>query len=780
MAIAEDNLTSTAPPAPLAAPIRRLLDTVRQRIRRYLWAEGLAAIVAFLLAAFWLTLVFDWFFEPPVLVRVALLVIVGGGAGWVGFHLLFDRLRVALTDRSLALLLERKFPLLGDSLLTAVEFAAPDSAATPSERQMVSAAAAEALTRVDDLDLDQLFNPAPLVRNVLAAVALGISALGFALFDAEAVETWARRVLTFSNDPWPRKTRLVIEGFEGGSIKVARGSDVELTVKADTAMRVPQSVRVQYRSAEGLRGRATMVQRGKAVPGRDPYQSFTHSFQGILAPLTFDVIGGDDRHRGLRIEVVDSPTVTGLTLHCEYPAYMRREPRDIAVTGAMQIPRGTKVRVQFTTNKPMTELTIADGSSAPDPAGDQQASKATAIRPAAGESPREFTYDLGMLTADRTLLISLLDTDNIRNREPNRLTIGAVADEVPQLEVRLRGIGSAITPQAQLPIIGAMKDDYGIARTWFEFAVEGQEPVVQDLARAPRATTELPVDEAFDVRLRGLNPGQKATLTLKAQDTFELPELTGAGGKSSAPAGPQTGASSPFQLDIVTGEELRSLLEARELNLRRRFEQLLGEVAESRDSLARLRPRPTPAPGEAGAVAPPAEADDAAEAPDDAPASPEVLAERALVRDRLRVEQILQNSRKNADETLGVAVAFDDIHDELVNNRVDTEELKSRLKQGIADPLRQLATAGFSQLEQRLTELQQGLPDAQARETTLAASEAQLDAMLSEMQLVLSKMLELETFNEVVDLLRSIIDSQEGLNEKTKDSRKAKLRELLE
>jgi len=129
---------------------------------------------------------------------------------------------------------------------------------------------------------------------------------------------------------------------------------------------------------------------------------------------------------------------------------------------------------------------------------------------------------------------------------------------------------------------------------------------------------------------------------------------------------------------------------------------------------------------------------------------------------------------------LGVAVAFDDIHDELVNNRVDTEELKSRLKQGIADPLRQLATSGFNQLEQQLTELQQGLADAATREPALAASEAQLDAMLFEMQQVLSKMLELETFNEVVDLLRSIIDSQEGLNEKTKDSRKAKLRELLE
>ena len=67
----------------------------------------------------------------------------------------------------------------------------------------------------------------------------------------------------------------------------------------------------------------------------------------------------------MRIEVVDSPTVTALTLHCEYPAYMHREPRDIPVSGAMQIPRGTKIRVHFTTNKEMSELDISDSGGTP-------------------------------------------------------------------------------------------------------------------------------------------------------------------------------------------------------------------------------------------------------------------------------------------------------------------------------------------------------------------------------------------------------------------------------
>ena len=59
----------------------------------------------------------------------------------------------------------------------------------------------------------------------------------------------------------------------------------------------------------------------------------------------------------------------------------------------------------------------------------------------------------------------------------------------------------------------------------------------------------------------------------------------------------------------------------------------------------------------------------------------------------LRVQQALQNSRKNTQETLGVAEAFDDIRLQLTNNRIDTEELKLRLGPGIAEPLRKIADA---------------------------------------------------------------------------------------
>ena len=48
------------------------------------------------------------------------------------------------------------------------------------------------------------------------------------------------------------------------------------------------------------------------------------------------------------------------------------------------------------------------------------------------------------------------------------------------------------------------------------------------------------------------------------------------------------------------------------------------------------------------------------------------------------------------------------------------------------------------------------------------------------MQRVLDTMVELETFNEVVALLRAIVEEQETLNQQTQQRRRQKVRELLE
>ncbi len=332
-------------------------------------------------------------------------------------------------------------------------------------------------------------------------------------------------------------------------------------------------------------------------------------------------------------------------------------------------------------------------------------------------------------------------------------------------------------------------------KAWFEFHIDEQEPRQQPFRANIAGQDKVPIDEALEVESLGLAPKQKFHVAAQAADTYALG------------AEPNRGASQHYVLDVVTPEQLRSLLEARELLLRRRFETIIQDTTENRDALARMdfgkQPpaaattagtKPAAAEGPEGQVIRPIQeqarepGDEPGDEPQAAPkpgvqASEEnsqAVAERQMALRRVHAERALQNSQRSADETLGVAASFDTIREELINNRVDTEELKTRLKGGIADPLRRISGEMFPELERRLRVLQAQLTDPTAGLAAQAAAREQADAILVEMNLVLSRMVELETFNEVLDLLRGIISSQETINERTKQKQKEKLRNLIE
>jgi len=717
--------------------IRAPLEALRSRIRRYVWIDGLAAGAVWLGLAFWLSLAVDWFFEPPAAVRAGLLIgtlVILGGVLW---ELVGRRAFVHLGDSSMALLLERRFPHLQESLLTAVELGPSDETGTGSEpiepdrdprnadeaaipvsagrwhSEMLAHTRRRAAERAAGLSVAAVLNPRPLRRRIAAAIFLLAAVAALAVAWPHVAGVWTRRCLLMADELWPRRARLAVDGFPGGVAKVARGGDLEIVARADTSMPlVPQVVHIRYRMEGGARGRLAMTRIGAAEPGKDPFQEFSYTFRGLLTPVRLDVLGGDDAVRDLRIEVVDSPTLE-MSIKCEYPKYTRLAPRQMPVTGTMPIPRGSRVTVLGRANKDLVRIQVASVQ-------EQPASPPEVMEPAADR--RSFAYAIERLDKDATLAFSLLDADGIRSREPVRLALAALPDEPPRLSVQLRGIGPAITPKARLPVAGRVADDYGIARAWFEAVVDQQAPVEQAVPVPGDRPTEVAVDDALEVEPLGIAPGRKLLASLKAADGCDL-------------AGePNVGSSERWLLDVVSPEQLRAMLDARELVLRQRFEAIVHEVAETGDLLARF--------------------------------------------DALRVERAMQNGRKNAHETLGVSEAFDDIRLQLVNNRIDTEELIGRLQSGIATPLRDIAERMFPELERRLEGLRAVLEDQEAAVAKRDHAQEQNDAILAAMKEVLNRMLELENFNEAVELLRQIIQHQEKLNHQTKERQKQKLRDL--
>jgi len=762
--------THKSKPAPtIPRDIEAMLRSLRRRIRFYVCTDGLAVLLIALGLAFWIGLAIDWTFEPSTTVRRIALATVLMLAAWIAFHFILRRTFARLANTSLAVILERYFPHFQDSLVTAVEMAEQPCHADPFNRQMLDDTGREALDKSADVQLQEVFNWHPLLRNTVLAAALIVSILGFALNSRQTFGFWVQR-MAMSKELWPRTTRLVVDGFppdaEGvRSVKVARDASLDIVVKADTRKEhIPDVVELRYRLVDGSRGRDTMTRIGRANPARDPFQLYRFTFENVATPLSFDVVGGDDRVEDLRIAVVERPQITEMTLHCVYPAYLQRPDQALTASGAMQIPEGTRLSIRGLTNKPLVRMEISGLESS------------HVIELADDRSDRQqFEFDIPPLSADVVLFFSLLDDDGITTLEPYRLALSVTPDAAPLVAVRLQGVGTAITPDARIRVIGKITDDHTVDQTWFLYQIGESTPRRKDFQPQPGRQATFRAEQVLDAREFSsedkLQPKQRLSIIVQALDTYDLSDSS------------HVGASPRFVLDVVSPEQLRILLQRRELLLRQRFEAIYGDVTDTRDLMARIDFRIGSNSDldsrESDADGPTSDAD-VAEPGDASVDRSGISDQRVLARRNLRITHALQSVERSAYETLGVAAGFDDIYDELVNNRLDTEELKIRLKDSIAEPLKHVGGQSLATLKNKVRELQSAADDLSTGPAALIGAVGQADTVLVEIKDILDKMLELESYNEVLELLRDIVEDQDELNDRTQQLRRQKLRELLE
>jgi hypothetical protein len=729
--------------------VTRKVNRLRRLVRGYVFVEGLAAVTMAIAVAFWLGLAIDWLFEPSPVVRVGMWILALGSIGYVAWRWLFTRLAVRLTDSNLALLLERAFPQIDQSLVTTLQAGRRGDLHSDWQTELLKHTGREAGDKLATAPLSKVFRYWPLVWKSLVA-ALLVSALGiFATHHVETFQFWLER-MKLSTQLWPRAVELSVVGFKeiDGELvmNVARDDDVQLEVLSSLENEhvAPREVEIRYELADGRRGRDMFTQIGEAVAGEDANQPFRYDFKNLSTDIMFDVIGGDDRIRGLKLHVVERPQIVRTSLECDYPQYLGWAPVTRPFSGRTEVPFGTKVVCQVETSKPLVEVSVYDS-----------ASKEALSAQLDEKSKRQFSFSPDVLDVDRVLLVDLKDTEGVTNREPYRLMVAVVPDEVPEVSVQLRGIGSAVTPQAVIPMIGTVADDHGVASTWIQAECDKREPQRRDLAEvsATRENEELgrfdlaELDPETEERRLLLKPGEKITLSVKAQDAYDLEKE------------PHVGSSQRFLLDVVTDSELRALLEKRELSLRQRFEAIHEKMISTRDLITRIELNPL---GEDGTKL-----------------SDEELA-TLRERDNLRIAGIDQNVTQSSYETFGIAEGFEDIVTELVNNRIDTEELTQRLGRDIAEPLRAVAGELMPELQKRVQLLPQALTGGDGAEKRLADAVIQADLVVDAMQKVLDRMLELENYNELVELLRTIVDEQKQLNEETKVRHREKLRSLLD
>ncbi|MEZ6070964.1 MAG: hypothetical protein R3C10_11990 [Pirellulales bacterium] len=582
----------------------------------------------------------------------------------------------------------------------------------------------------------------PLLKAVTVAGFLAVSVFGFSLAAPDALGVWVRRNVLLDDAPWPRKTRLTTAGFQDGMIKVARGTDYQLQVFADTTGIVPAIVEVRYQSERGGRGRAKMIREGDVLSTGADEQKYIYTFQSMLASTQLTVAGGDARIRDLTIEVVDSPQLTSIDMGCDYPDYLDRRNETLSVAGAITVPRGTALTLDADANKPLVQVKLARST----PNGEPTEQSIDL----ADSAPSRLHVDLGIVDSDQSIELTLSDSDGITSRKATELVIRVEDDAPPRVKVRPHGVGTAITSMALIPLRGTIEDDHRLTAARIGYRIDSEEWRNQPLGAAQLDDVLTEVDEQFDVATLHLDPGKQLTLQVEAEDNRAIGD------------GPQSAASEPVRFEIVTRDDLMAMLESRELNLRRRLQALIDDVGRVRDSLAALE-TDVAAPSASPQTKTTADANETFDAASLA---------------GIRLHRAQQDSRKNAEETLGIANSIEAIREELIHNRVDSEETKERLTAGVANPLNHIARESFATLDVQYQQLQTDL-EKHGEIGAPRPALAQIDTIQREMRAVLARMLEMETFNELVDTLRELIETQDDVQTATQQLRRRSVLDLL-
>ncbi len=436
------------------------------------------------------------------------------------------------------------------------------------------------------------------------------------------------------------------------------------------------------------------------------------------------------------------------------------------------------------------------------------------------EDAMSFTLQLDDVRSPTSIRIVPRDAEGISAQAAYRYFVGVVRDEPPTTTMKLSGIGSAITPIAYLPITATATDDYGVDEMTVTMRVRNQaeqeqggeapssSPITaptqasslgeQEYMVAPELDRDGQAELAIDLRelvdqevLPSVVPGATVIIGTAARDRFNL-------GTEHLTQGELV------RLQVVTPETLLATLERRELEFRSRLEQAIDETRRLRQSLTAIQGEATEVIGEltsdsnagdASSTASPDGSDTKSDDSDAANRTGEAEREdfRSRQRVQLRIRQAGLQAAKSTDELAGIVAGLDDLVLEMINNRIDSVDRRERLEQGVRMPLDTVVEEPFPRLGRQIVELERilmstadpeesengGVSTVGQMEQAVQEAVATNDEILLQLSAVLEKMLDLESFNEILDLMRGLIEDQESLLDETEDEQKNRVLDLF-
>ncbi len=527
------------------------LARLRRRLRTYLIVDGLAVVFMVLMIAAGVQFAIDRVFRLPTDMRALVLACAIGAVGAAAWRRLIAPLAVRLPAAELAVLVERQAPHLNSRLVSAVELAASPSAslAPAADRSpaMVRMVLQQAAAEAAGVPWGRVLNHRRALRRGLTIVACAAIAAMAVRLAGDTVGLWFRRNVLLLDEPWPQRTRLLVEGLRDGKLLCARGDDLTISALVARGSEVPRQVFVEYEGPGGPSGLEQMVQIGR---GR-----FQRVFERVAASMRCRVRGGDDRTGWFDVEVVDRPAIANLVIGVEPPKYTGLSAYSLRPgLTAVEAIKGSRLRFRITTNKAVVRAALLRAGR---PLDGQVVQLSDTEWEGRDQPPHGTAYHFELVDA-------LGLTNHSERSRPMQISVHLLPDAPPRVKLYVRGVSDMVTPEAVLPAQVDFADTYGLAAV----------ALVQESTRPTTAPRSLPIEGfaaggktfarslSWPLTPLGLMPGDRLSLYAEARDYDDV-------------SGPNVGKSPVVSLRVVSREELLNELARREQQFRQEFETLV-------------------------------------------------------------------------------------------------------------------------------------------------------------------------------------------------------------
>ena len=134
---------------------------------------------------------------------------------------------------------------------------------------------------------------------------------------------------------------------------------------------------------------------------------------------------------------------------------------------------------------------------------------------------------------------------------------------------------------------------------------------------------------------------------------------------------------------------------------------------------------------------------------------------------------------KTSQELTGIANSLDDILLEMLNNRVDSVDRSERIANGVRDPINAIVQGSLNTLLTQVKAIEATVADPKTGIIRTAEAVSTAEDVILQLNTILEKMLDLESYNEVLDLVRQLMDDQTELTDATKEERKKQVLDLF-